>query len=55
MTVNVPADIRALADERWVAKAEKNWLRADQLREELAHKGWVMKDGQDGYTLAVSV
>lgn len=54
MTVNVPADIRSLADERWAAKAEKNRLRADQLREELAHKGWVMKDGQDGYTLAVS-
>jgi cysteinyl-tRNA synthetase len=47
----IPAEIRALADERWAARAAKEWARSDALRDELAAKGWVMKDGRESYEL----
>ena len=47
----IPADIRALADTRWQARAAKNWAESDALRARLAEQGWLVKDGKDGYTL----
>ena len=49
--VEVPADIKALADERWAARLAKDWGKADELRGKLAELGWGMKDGKDGYKL----
>ncbi len=50
--VDVPANVRAVADARWAARNAKDWAQADQLRGELAALGWSMKDGKDAYTLA---
>ena len=47
----VPAEIQALADARAKARAEKNWAESDRLRDELAAKGWQVRDGKDGQTL----
>jgi len=51
----VPAEIQALAQERWEAKQAKEWKRADELRARLTAAGWVMQDGKDGFTLVAAV
>ena len=50
--IDVPADVRTIADARWAARSAKDWAEADRLRAELAAFGWTMKDGKDAYTLA---
>ncbi|MCE5187543.1 MAG: cysteine--tRNA ligase [Planctomycetaceae bacterium] len=40
----IPADITALAEERKQAKLSKNWARADQIRNELTAKGYILED-----------
>ena len=49
--VDVPAEIRELADRRFAAKQEKDWGTADALRDELGNLGWIVKDAKDGYEL----
>ncbi len=46
-----PAEIKALAEKRWAAKAAKDFAAADALRKEIAAAGWSMLDRKDGYTL----
>ena len=50
----IPAEIQELAQNRWEAKLNKDWAAADQIREDLLQKGWVVKDGKDGFDLAKS-
>ena len=50
-TVDAPAEILALAQERWEAKQSKNWSRADELRDALLTKGWQVSDRKDGFDL----
>ncbi|MCB2210515.1 cysteine--tRNA ligase [bacterium] len=40
--------IDALVAERWQARADKNWARADEIRDQLAAEGIELKDGADG-------
>ena len=40
--------IQALVDERTQAKKQRNFVRADQIRNELAEKGIVIEDSKDG-------
>ncbi len=47
----VPPEIRAIADERWQARTAKDWAKSDALRDDLAARGWVVKDARDGYEL----
>ncbi len=47
----IPADITALAEKRWAAKAAKDFATADALRKELTAAGWSMLDRKDGYSL----
>ena len=48
---DAPAEIKALADKRWAAKAAKDFASADALRKEIAAAGWSMLDRKDGYSL----
>ena len=48
---DVPADVRAIADERWTARLAKDWAKSDALRETLASMGWAVKDGKESYEL----
>jgi cysteinyl-tRNA synthetase len=41
-------EIEALIEERLKARAEKNWKRADEIRDGLASKGIVLKDSKAG-------
>ena len=47
-SVEVPADIASLAIQRDEARAEKNWARADEIRDELLGRGWLVEDTADG-------
>lgn len=47
--VDVPEEIEAIAAERWAARSAKDWAKSDELRDLLQQKGWVVKDGKDGY------
>ena len=40
--------VDALVAERTLAKKQRNFARADQIRNELAEKGVVMEDSKDG-------
>ncbi len=53
-TTEIPADIKSIADTRWAARSNKDWATSDKLRDELAAKGWTMKDGKDSYELTKS-
>lgn len=48
-SVKAPAEIIELAQKRWEAKQSKDWTVSDQIRDELAVKGWTIKDSSDGY------
>ncbi len=50
-TVEIPAEVAALAEKRWAAKQAKDWPAADALRAEITAAGWTMKDRKDGYDL----
>ena len=52
--VDVPEEIREMAEQRWAARSAKDWAESDRLRDELAAKGWVVKDGKEGYTVTPS-
>ena len=40
--------IEALIAERTLAKKQRNFARADQIRNELAEKGVILEDSKDG-------
>jgi cysteinyl-tRNA synthetase len=46
-----PEEIRRLADEREQARAERDFARADKLRDELAAAGWEVRDTPEGARL----
>ncbi len=41
----------ALLEAREAARAAKDWAEADRLRDELAERGWEVRDGGAGPTL----
>jgi cysteinyl-tRNA synthetase len=45
------ADAEALLAEREKARAERDFERADRLRDELGERGWEVRDGPDGARL----
>jgi len=47
----VPEEVARLAEERWAAKKEKDFARADALRDRIREHGWTVKDRKDGYDL----
>jgi cysteinyl-tRNA synthetase len=40
--------VDALVAERTLAKKQRNFARADQIRNELAEKGIILEDSKDG-------
>ena len=47
----IPDEILRLAEERLMARKKKDWKKADKLREQIEKKGWVIEDGEDGYSV----
>jgi cysteinyl-tRNA synthetase len=46
-----PADVRALAEAREAARAERNFEEADRLRAEIDAAGWEVQDVAGGFRL----
>ena len=44
---DIPAEVMTLVDERNVARTEKNWSRADELRLEIEQMGYKVKDSDE--------
>ena len=50
-TLEIPENIQELAERRWVAKKERNFQEADNLRESLEEIGWKILDKKDSYQI----
>jgi cysteinyl-tRNA synthetase len=46
-----PAEVKKIAEDRKKARAEKDWAKSDELRDEIAKKGWKVIDGKEGFEL----
>ena len=44
----VPPEVATLVEARASARTNKNWAEADRLRNELAARGWEVRDSKDG-------
>ena len=44
-------EVIALAEERVLARSNKNWTESDKLRDEITALGWTVQDSKDGYKL----
>ena len=49
-TAALEPELQAVLDQRAAARAAKDWAASDRLRDELAARGIVVKDGKDGQT-----
>jgi cysteinyl-tRNA synthetase len=46
--IDVPEEIWNLLEEREIARKEKNWERADKIREEIKNRGYIIEDTPQG-------
>lgn len=46
----VPDDVRRLLDDRAAARADRDWVRADAIRDQIAALGWEVQDAEGGST-----
>ena len=53
-TVNVPAEVQALADQRAAARKAKDFAKSDELRKAIDALGWKVKDTPKGQELTPS-
>lgn len=51
LSFSVPAEIEGLAQERLVAKQQKQFARADELRQQIQDAWYELKDTRDGYEI----
>ncbi|MDR0850750.1 MAG: cysteine--tRNA ligase [Christensenellaceae bacterium] len=50
-TEEIPEQIIKLAQERQIARAQKNWAESDRLRDEIAAQGFSVKDTKEGFEI----
>ena len=48
---SIPAEVQAVAEERWQARLNRDWAKSDELRDTLAQLGYSVKDSKTGYEL----
>ena len=46
--VEIPAEVKALLEQRQAARAAKDWAKSDELRNQIAAAGYVVKDTPQG-------
>ena len=49
--IKIPAEIKQLAGEREKARTEKNWKKADELRDKIKKEGFEILDTKDGWEI----
>ena len=50
-TEEIPAEVQAVAEERWAARQNRDWAKSDELRAKLTEMGYAVKDSKTGYEL----
>lgn len=50
----IPSEIKDLAELRWNAKQNKDWAKADELRNEISKLGYTILDSKEGYEIKKS-
>ena len=50
--VEIPEEIKKLAEEREKARLAKNFQKSDELRKKIAEKGFSVKDTTEGYKIS---
>ena len=48
---DIPNEVKVIAEERLIARANKDWAKSDELRAKLGELGYEIKDAKDSYTL----
>lgn len=48
---NIPEEITNLAKERWQAKKDRDFSKADELREKISNLGYEVKDTREGFEI----
>lgn len=49
--LDIPQDIKELAELRWTAKQNKDWANADKYRDQILSQGYKILDSKDGYEI----
>ena len=49
--IEIPRNVKKFAEEREKLRKEKNWKKADELREKIGELGYVIEDKEKGYVL----
>jgi cysteinyl-tRNA synthetase len=47
--IEIPAEVKKFAEERFNARKNKDWKKSDELREKIKALGFVVNDSSDGY------
>jgi cysteinyl-tRNA synthetase len=47
----IPSEILKLAEERQLAKTNKDYAKSDELRNKITSLGYEIKDSEDGYKI----
>ena len=47
----IPQEIINIAEQRKIARENKDWNKSDELRELIQSKGYEIKDNKDGYEI----
>ena len=47
----IPEEITLLAEQRWNAKKNRDFAKADEFRKKLEELGWIIKDAKDSYDI----
>ena len=47
----IPQEVLQIAQERQLARQEKNWAKSDELRDKLLNLGYKILDSRQGYTI----
>ena len=48
---DIPEEVLAIANERLIARQNKDWAKSDELRAKITELGYTVKDGKDTFTL----
>ena len=46
--IDIPEEVQKLVDAREEARKNKDWAKADELRDKIQEAGYILKDGKDG-------
>ncbi len=51
--IDIPQNVKDLAEQRKIARQNKNWAESDRLREEISALGFAVKDTATGYEITL--